>query len=80
VVFESPVPVLLDVHAEWCGPCKQLGPMLEDAAVRSGGLFRVAKLDSDKNKNVAEALQVTAEVMRADTMDAAAEMVMSWPH
>ena len=40
VVIESPVPVLLDVYADWCGPCKQLGPMLEEMAMRSGGMFR----------------------------------------
>lgn len=42
VVLDSPVPVLVDVYADWCGPCKQLGPMLENAAMKSGGMFRLA--------------------------------------
>lgn len=59
VVLDSDVPVLLDVYADWCGPCKQLGPMLEDAAVRAGGLFRLAKVNSDKERDIVECLQVT---------------------
>lgn len=41
LVLESPVPVLVDVYADWCGPCKQLTPLLETAAMKSGeiGLF-----------------------------------------
>jgi thioredoxin 1 len=35
-VLESKVPVLVDIYADWCGPCKQLGPMLESAAMKSG--------------------------------------------
>lgn len=59
MVIESPVPVLLDVYADWCGPCKQLGPVLENAAIQSGGMFRVAKLNSDKNRGVSETLGVS---------------------
>jgi thioredoxin-like negative regulator of GroEL len=44
IVLESPVPVLVDVYADWCGPCKQLGPLLEGAAMKSGGMFRLAKV------------------------------------
>ena len=40
LVLESPVPVVLDVYADWCGPCKQLGPVLEEAAIKAGGGFR----------------------------------------
>lgn len=59
LVLESPVPVLLDVYADWCGPCKQLGPILENAAIKAGGMFRLAKVNSDQEKAVAEALGVT---------------------
>jgi thiol-disulfide isomerase/thioredoxin len=59
LVLESPVPVLLDVYADWCGPCKQLGPILENAAIKAGGMFRLAKVNSDQERAVAEALGVT---------------------
>lgn len=58
LVLESPVPVVLDVYADWCGPCKQLGPVLEQAAVKAGGLFRVAKVNADTEKGLSEALGV----------------------
>ena len=45
LVLESPVPVLLDVYADWCGPCKVLGPILEEMAVKAGGLFRLVKIN-----------------------------------
>lgn len=60
LVLESPVPVLLDVYASWCGPCKVLGPALEEMAVKSGGLFRLVKVNSDNERVVSGALEVTA--------------------
>jgi len=60
LVLESPVPVLLDIYADWCGPCKVLGPALEDMAVKSGGMFRLVKINSDNEKPVSQALEVTA--------------------
>lgn len=49
-------PVLLDIWAEWCGPCKQLGPVLEKLEVEYGGRFKLAKLDADKVPQIAQQL------------------------
>ena len=46
-------PVLLDVWAEWCGPCKQLGPVLEQLEAEYAGRFTLAKLDADKVPEIA---------------------------
>lgn len=47
------VPVLLDIWAEWCGPCKQLGPRLEQLETELAGSFVLAKLDADKTPEIA---------------------------
>lgn len=60
LVLESPVPVLVDVYADWCGPCKALGPALEDMAVKAGGMFRLVKINADHERAVSGALEVTA--------------------
>ncbi len=46
-------PVLLDIWAEWCGPCKQLGPVLEQLETEYAGRFILAKLDADKVPQIA---------------------------
>ena len=58
LVLESPVPVLLDVYADWCGPCKALTPALEDMAIKAGGMFRLVKLNTDEERNISSALEV----------------------
>lgn len=51
-------PVVVDLWAEWCGPCKSLGPILEKVAGERGGQFLLAKLDVDTNPATAQAFGV----------------------
>ncbi len=52
------VPVVVDLWAEWCGPCKTLGPILEKVISETGGAVELAKVDVDANPRVAQAFQV----------------------
>ena len=52
------VPVVVDLWAEWCGPCKTLGPILEQAIAETQGQVVLAKVDVDANRQTADAFQV----------------------
>lgn len=52
------VPVVIDLWAEWCQPCKTLGPILEKLAAEFGGRFLLAKIDVDASPQIAQAFQV----------------------
>ena len=51
-VLQSPVPVLVDFTATWCGPCKALAPIVEELAKDFAGKVKMGKLDIDHSRNV----------------------------
>ena len=57
-VLRSPIPVLIDFHAVWCGPCKASAPALEDAAREFEGEVAFVKVDIDQEPKLAEAYGV----------------------
>lgn len=57
-LIQSDRPVLVDFHADWCGPCKMQAPILKEVAAQVGEKAKIIKIDVDKNQNIANRFQV----------------------
>lgn len=57
-IINNKQPVLVDFHATWCGPCKQMAPELQRFAQNNTGKLRVIKIDIDKNQKAARQYNV----------------------
>ncbi|MEI7728843.1 MAG: thioredoxin [Verrucomicrobiota bacterium] len=57
-VMKSPVPVLVDFWAEWCGPCKMIAPALDEIAGEYAGKAKIAKVNVDENQTLAAKFNV----------------------
>jgi thioredoxin 1 len=59
-VLKSPVPVLVDFYAEWCGPCKMIAPVLEQIAEQVDGKAKIGKVNTDESPGIASQYGITS--------------------
>lgn len=57
-VLQADIPVLVDFWAPWCGPCKMLGPVLEEVAAANDSRLKVIKVNVDENPDLAQKYEV----------------------
>ncbi|XP_047216031.1 LOW QUALITY PROTEIN: thioredoxin, mitochondrial-like [Girardinichthys multiradiatus] len=86
-VINNDLPVLVDFHAQWCGPCKILGPRLEKAVAKQKGRVAMAKVDIDDHTDLAieygvSAVPTVIAMRGGDVVDrfVGSKMTISWTH